>query len=63
MITKITDANVELDEYQILCLINKGNLVDFVDMIKAEIDMWQECEVVVTIRRLVCSIENGGKVI
>ena len=62
MITKINNANVELDEYTILCLVNKNNLEDFVDIIKKEIDMWQECEAVVTIRRLICFIENGGRI-
>ena len=55
-------ADTELDEYTLLCLVNKDTLVDFIDIIKKEIDMWQECEAVVTIRRLICSIEKGGKV-
>ena len=55
-------ANTELDEYTILCLVNKDTLADFIDIIKKEIDMWQECEVVVTIRRLICPIEKGDKV-
>ena len=37
-------------------------MTDFVDIVKKEIEMWQECEVVVTIRRLICSIETGGEV-
>ena len=55
-------ADTELDEYTILCLVNKDTLEDFIGIIKGEIDMWQECEVVVTIRRLICSIEKGGEV-
>ena len=54
-------ANTELDEYTILCLVNKDNLAHFIDIVKEEIDMWQECEVVVAIRRLVCSIEKRGE--
>jgi len=53
-------ADTELDEYTILCLITKDTLTDFTDIIKKEIDMWQECKAVVTIRRLICSIEKGG---
>ena len=60
MITKT--ANVELEEYTIICSVNNDTLTDFVDVVKKEIDMWQECEAIVTIRRLICSIETGGKV-
>jgi hypothetical protein len=55
-------AKTELDEYTILCLVNKDTLADFIDIVKNEIDMWQECEAVVAIRRLICSIETGGEV-
>ncbi len=54
-------ANTELDEYTVLCLVNKDNLADFVDIVKDEIDMWQECEAVVTIRRLIYSIKKGDE--
>ena len=54
--------NVELDEYTIICSVNYDTLTDFVDIVKKEIDMWQECEAVVNIRRLICSIETGGEV-
>ena len=54
-------ADTEMDEYTVLCLVNKNTLEDFVDMIKAEIDMWQECEAVVTIRRLFCYIKKRGE--
>lgn len=52
-------ANTELDEYIILCLVNKDNLLDFMDIIKEEIGIWKECEVIVSIKRLICSIEKG----
>jgi len=55
-------ADTELDEYTIICLVNKDTLEDFLNIVKKEIDMWQECEAVVTIRRLICSIEKGGDV-
>lgn len=55
-------ADTELDEYTILCFVNKDTLEYFVDIVKKEIDMWQECEAVVTIRRLICTIEMGGEV-
>ena len=55
-------ADTELDEYTILCLVNRDTLEDFVDIVKDEMDMWQECEAVVTIRRLICSVEKGGRV-
>ena len=51
---EITDANIELDEYQILCLINHDNLTDFVDIVKKEIDQWNTVPVIVNVRRLVC---------
>ncbi len=54
---EITDANIELDEYQILCLINHENLTEFVDIIKKEIDQWNTIEITIPIRRLVCMID------
>lgn len=52
-------ANTELDEYAIFCSVNKDNLTDFVDIFKEEIGIWKECEVIVTIKRLICFIEKG----
>lgn len=52
-------ANTELDEYTILCLVNRDNLLGFMDIIKEEIGIWKECEVIVTIKRLICFIEKG----
>jgi hypothetical protein len=54
---EITDANIELDEYQILCLINHENLTEFVDIIKKELDQWNTIEITIPIRRLVCMID------
>ena len=59
MITKIENANVEMDEYEVICIVNKDTLSDFIDIIKNEIDKWKEVEVTVPIRKLVCLI--GGK--
>lgn len=57
-ITKIKNANVELDEYQILCLVNKSNLSDFIEIIEKEVDKWDsdgwDIPIVVTIRTLIC---------
>lgn len=50
-------ANTELDEYTILCLINKDTLEDFVDIVKKELDQWESIEITVPIRQLVCNIE------
>ena len=50
-------ANVELDEYDVLCLINNDNLADFVDIIKKELAQWNTIEVTIPIRRLVCVVD------
>ena len=50
-------ANVELDEYDILCLIKKDNLADFVDIVKKELDQWNSIEITIPIRRMVCTVD------
>lgn len=63
MITRIRDANVELDEYQIYCLVNKSNIDDFIGIIKNEVNKWDsnnwDIPVIVTIRNLVCMPTKG----
>jgi len=50
-------ANTEMDEYTVLCLVNKDNLADFVDIVKKELDQWNTIEITIPIRRLVCMID------
>ena len=57
-ITKIKNANVEMDEYEVIALVNKDMLEDFIDLIKNEIKQWGQVEVIVLIRRLICTIEG-----
>ena len=53
-ITKIENANVEMDEYEVICTVSKDTLLDFIDIIKNEINKWKEVEVTIPIRKLVC---------
>ena len=58
MITKIETADVQLDEYQIYCEVNKSNIDDFIDIIRKEVGKWDsdgwDVPVTVTIRTLIC---------
>ncbi|UCB58825.1 MAG: hypothetical protein JSV67_00575 [Thermoplasmatales archaeon] len=49
-------ADTELDEYTILCMVNKDNLSDFIDIVKKELDQWKSIEIIVPIRKLVCVV-------
>ena len=55
---KIEKANVTIDEYEIICTVNKDSLLDFIDIIKNEIEQWKQVEVIVTIRKLICIIDG-----
>ena len=57
MITKIENANVELDEYTIICSVNYDTLEDFIDIVKKELDQWESIEITLPIRQLVLTIE------
>ena len=65
VITKIENANVELDEYEILCSVNKDNLDDFIEILKKEVEKWEsegwDVPVVVTIRNLICIVEDENE--
>ena len=50
-------ADTELDEYTILCLVNKDTWEYFVEIVKKELDQWESIEITLPIRRLVCTIE------
>ena len=56
---KIEKANVTIDEYEIICTVNKDSLLDFIDIIKNEIEQWKQVEVIVTIRKLICIIDGN----
>jgi len=60
MITKIKNANVELDQFEILCSVNKDNLDDFIKLIKEEVEKWDsenwDAPVTVIIRNLICTL-------
>ena len=62
VITKIKNANVELDVYDILCAVNKDNLDDFIEIIKKEVDKWDsdgwDIPVIITIRSLICITDD-----
>jgi hypothetical protein len=51
-------ANTELDEYTILCMVNKDDLTDFVDLVKEELDQWQSIEIIVPIRKFFCVVNK-----
>jgi hypothetical protein len=65
MIAKIKPdiANVELDQYEILCSVNKDNLDDFIELLKKEVKKWNsegwDIPVLITVRNLIC-ITNSG---
>jgi hypothetical protein len=50
-------ANVKMDEYEIICTVSKDTLLDFIDIIKNEIEQWEKVKVIVPIKKLICSIK------
>ena len=56
VITKVENANVEMDEYEVICEVNRDTLEDFVAIVKKELDQWNSIEITVPIRQLVCTI-------
>lgn len=51
-------ADTELDEYTILCMVNKDNLSDFIDIVKKELDQWKSIEIIVPIRKFFCVVNK-----
>jgi hypothetical protein len=55
---KIEKANVTIDEYEIICTVSKDSLLDFIDIIKNEIEQWNQVQVIVSIKKLICIIDG-----
>ena len=52
------DANVELDEYEIIQkVVDRDEINDLIDVVQQQIDQWQECSIIITVRHLVCMVE------
>ena len=48
-----------MDVYEVICTVSKDSLLDFIDIIKNEIEQWKQVEVIVTIRKLICIIDGN----
>ena len=52
------EANVEMDVYEVICTVSKDSLLDFIDIIKNEIEQWNQVQVIVSIKKLNCIIDG-----